>query len=257
MLSVAAGGGITADATGYLGGDGWESDFNETGLRGQSICNGHNAQNTAPKDGAGGGGTFRTAGNNCGAGGGGGGFGSAGAWEEFNTSCYDRGHRQNDNAGLVYGDAQLSDWLLGSGGGSGATGGTDGTSDDSGDGGQGGGLLVIYANTLQLNGEITSRGQDGEISPTITDTGNGGGGSGGTLFVSARTLTGSGSFSVAGGDGPAAQSAANSAGGDGGEGRLRIDFQQVGGFDWGTPEADAILDGFVTGGPGHTEPYLQ
>jgi hypothetical protein len=255
-LTVAAGASINADGAGSLGGVGWSSDWHEDGRRGQSICNGHNSQTTNEKEGGGGGGLRSNPGSDdCGQGGGGGGYGQGGDWEEFETGCYNIGHRGVDNGGLTYGDAQLTNWYLGSGGGSGAT---DEHSGWSGSGGDGGGLLLIYADTLALNGEISAKGEAGFPAPTdFTDSGNGGGGSGGSLFISSKTLTGTGTLSVAGGPGAPSQGTWNAPGANGGQGRLRLDFQNAGGFDWGTTEATVWLENLVPGGPGHTEPHLQ
>ena len=85
-------------------------------------------------------------------------------------------------------------------------------------GGDGGGVIIIEAADIQLDGSIESRGQ----SPAVVGGVARGGGSGGFISILAAHITGSGSISAAGGDGTAAPGnggailATNGGGGAGG-----------------------------------------
>jgi hypothetical protein len=143
--------------------------------------------------------------------------------------------------------------LLGSGGGAGAT---DNHSNTSGRGGRGGGIALLFARVLDVDGTLSVGGGSGVV-PTVTgDSGNGGGGAGGSLRVVVDQLQGGGGIRVTGGDGPAAAQVWNSPGGDGSAGRARIDFNSAGGNAWGTIEADAFVEGLLPGGLGHSERYV-
>lgn len=97
------------------------------------------------------------------------------------------------NGGKAYGSV-LSPMHLGSGGGNG-----------QGTGGSGGGYLVWkISKYLELNGELTANGKNGE-GP------NSGGGSGGSILIETTNMTGHGRISVKGGQG-----AGNGGGGSGG-----------------------------------------
>ncbi len=100
--------------------------------------------------------------------------------------------------GDTYGDAQLSTWHLGSGGGGGAPDiepDGDDTDNVSGSGGAGGGLVTIFAReSLEVSGSLSARGargsdgqsQEGRDSDGIPiggEVGGGGGGSGGQIML--------------------------------------------------------------------------
>lgn len=72
---------------------------------------------------------------------------------------------------------------------------------NTGTGGAGGGIVIIDAGAMILNGVILSSGAMGRPVPTGTTAAGGGGGSGGGIFVTAGTFSGSGSVDVQGGRG--------------------------------------------------------
>src|SRR5262249_23050508 len=88
-----------------------------------------------------------------------------------------------------------------------------------GAGGQSGGIVVLLANHVVLNGSIAANGTSG--LPATFPAGGGGGGSGGSVFVRARTASLSpNSISAVGGSGGAG--AGN--GGSGAAGRIRVEY---------------------------------
>jgi hypothetical protein len=87
------------------------------------------------------------------------------------------------------------------------------------EGGAGGGVIVIEADTLLLDGSITADGDDGEADVSSSA----GGGAGGTIRIKVGALSGSGSLSASGGSAlPTAGGYEN--GGGGGGGRIVIDI---------------------------------
>ena len=132
--------------------------------------------------------------------GGGGGFGTPG----------DDGTAENGSAvtsgGDTYGDDELFELFLGSGGGGGSP---DKEADGnhinnySGSGGNGGGIVLISAGgTFTINGFILADGDDGDdaYSPWYStgENGGGGAGSGGTIYLAAPNLTINGTVSAEG-----------------------------------------------------------
>lgn len=87
--------------------------------------------------------------------------------------------------GLIYG-SEAAPVQLGSGGGA-------GNGSTAMDGGAGGGVVIINAEELELNGVITA---DGNTGPTTT---SGGGGSGGSVLLEVGTFSGAGSLTANGG----------------------------------------------------------
>ena len=142
-------------------------------------------------DGPGGGGAGDT-GHPSGFGGAGAGYGGngGGGWGTGNQgSC-----------GTTYGDENNAGQWMGSGGGTGTSSGSHG--------GNGGGIIVLNAENITIEGSITS---DGSIG-----SGRGGGGSGGGINITADKLTISGHISTDGSNG------GNDAFGSGGGGGGRI-----------------------------------
>ncbi|MDP3543052.1 MAG: fibronectin type III domain-containing protein [Elusimicrobiota bacterium] len=76
-----------------------------------------------------------------------------------------------------------------------------GGSGNTGVGGAGGGIVIIDAGTMALDGVIISSGAQGQPVPTGTIAAGGGGGSGGGVFITAGTFSGTGSIDVQGGRG--------------------------------------------------------
>ena len=93
----------------------------------------------------------------------------------------------------------------GAGGGSGDADGYGGCAASSRVGASGGGVLVIFAKNIVMNGDITAKGGNGVNAygcgcggPT---RGGSGGGGGGHIFLAYKTKTGSGIIDVSGGNG--------------------------------------------------------
>jgi hypothetical protein len=98
-----------------------------------------------------------------------------------------------------------------------------------GHGGAGGGAVDVIAGTLQLDGQIVSRGE--------ARTGDSGAsGAGGSVLVQAATLAGAGLIDVSGGIGDGS----NTGGGPGGGGRVALYVTTLQGFD---PTAQVIAPG--------------
>lgn len=135
-------------------------------------------------------------------GGGGGGYAGMGGIGGYN------GAPVADHAisGAVYGSISLP-LELGSGGGN--TGGLIG--------GAGGGRLAITAGTMQVDGRISSNGQDGAVQPLSMAAG---GGSGGTIVLTATNVHGAGNVSANGGS----SLPPGRVGGGGGGGRIVVAY---------------------------------
>ncbi|MDZ4697992.1 MAG: hypothetical protein SGI86_22865, partial [Deltaproteobacteria bacterium] len=105
-------------------------------------------------------------------------------------------------------------------------------------GGNGGGIVVIFAETVDAKGFIWSRGQEGSTNLNCAEkgSGGGGGGAGGTVWLSAPKVDlVIEVFNVTGGSG------ACNGGGDGGFGRVRVDYKTAGSFVYDTDDAEDIL----------------
>jgi hypothetical protein len=195
--------GVTADNTGFsAGGGGGGSGTTASGGAGGNAANpataGATGSGTNPGVGGavgsgattatGGGGSASTAGSG-GAGGGGG----------------------------IYGDSNLNQMFLGSGGGAG---GADGTAGKAG--GAGGGIVYIAAGTITdtSTGTVASNGAAGTAA--ASDLGAGGGGSGGSVRLIGDAVTlGTNLVSAKGGAGGAVATTAGG-GGEGGVGRIAV-----------------------------------
>jgi hypothetical protein len=135
-------------------------------------------------------------------GGGGGGFGGGGG----------TGGR-GGAGGAVYGDANLTTMMLGSGGG-------NNSSADNLGGIGGGAIKLDITNALTVNGRLSVNGTSDGPEPTVRTTG---GGSGGSLYINAGALTGSGEVQANGGNGGVASLGRTLFdGGGGGGGRIVI-----------------------------------
>lgn len=164
-------------------------------------------------------------------GGHGGSYGTAGAlgWSAYYVA-------PGQQRAPTYGDTELVQLHLGSGGGGGSNaynGGGITQAPGAGVGGNGGGIVFIRAATLQSSGIIAANGGNGTFGHylgyacTVINGGGGGGGSGGSVL----TVAGAGSVgstSATGGSGGSSVATCYGnwsgppRGGDGGEGRLKV-----------------------------------
>ena len=245
-VSVASGGTVTVSGLGYVGGD-TGAALNDDAYQGESYLglgdggyNGgpYNEANGAYSANGGGGGANVT-------GGGGNHAGGATAGDSWNGGGYTA-----PAAGGTYGSAALDTLFFGSGGGGVWNGGTDTTGENPGPGGSGGGILVVGAATLDLDGaggvaadgDATSRWASG------TWTYGAAGGAGGSIHLLADAVDLAADSVVA--EGGLGQASYIRAGGDGGVGRIRVDCTTCNGAVQGTATADSALDSACTPNPG-------
>ncbi len=231
-VTIETGGVVDVSASGFRGG---KLSLNTscpgagvTGFDGESVAGTGDQDNGAN----GGGGGAGQLGSTQGSAAGGGSYGTKGGPGNSVGNGNNPGQPGN-----VYGDAQLTDLLLGSGGGTGGMDGNGTCPRQTGPGGNGGGALRIVAKTISINGEVRADGQDGTASKCNSgscgsaDDGGSGGGSGGSVHLRAQTLTVAGLVSAAGGqpgnghhDTSSTSGQANVyRGGPGGNGRIRLD----------------------------------
>jgi len=149
-------------------------------------------------------------------GGGGGGYGGDGG------KGGDNGKKQGGRGGTTYGkDTNPIERGM-----NGAKGGGAEDTDPRGapgTGGSGGGVIIIDANKLILNGKIESDGADGGYGTPSKGTAGGGGGSGGSVYLTTKNLLHNGLITADGGNGgDDLGSPENSDGGGGGAGGGRI-----------------------------------
>ncbi|XP_065840055.1 uncharacterized protein [Oscarella lobularis] len=215
---------LTAKGAGYKGGE-QSTKSNSSGKQGESFQSVGKTTSTANEGGGGGGPRY-------GKPGGGGGYGTAGQ----------PGFSDGGEGGHSYGTVNLRILHLGSGGGSGSNyanasvSGEDSISDgrvstsvlDSGRGGNGGGALLLDArNRIQVTGQVSANGGDGEdgyLDRNSQGSGAGGGGAGGSIYLRGLEINvNDGRVTAFGGRGGCG---ALGFGGDGGSGRIRIDFDK-------------------------------
>ncbi len=156
--------------------------------------------------------------------------------------------------GLEYGDADLSTWFLGSGGGGVWNGGDNNAGEDPGPGGDGAGLLYVGAASVDVAGTagLSAIGQTTYHWAWGSWTYGAGGGSGGTIHLEADAVVlAADAVDATGGFG---ETTHVRLGGDGGVGRIRIDCGTCNGFAHGTPEADDALNAGAEPDPGFTAP---
>ena len=126
--------------------------------------------------------------------------------------------------GGSYGIADLSKLMLGSGGGAGGSGERDNTQWFAGGaGGNGGGIIYIASDSISVNGDLQSNGNNGGTGTYYNGTGGsggGGGGAGGSIKLLGRIVTIGNSKTTANyGSGG---SNSNFSGGNGGSGRIAL-----------------------------------
>ena len=144
----------------------------------------------------------------------GGGYGTAGTDGEDNTAT------DRTQGGSTYGDAALTKLFLGSGGGAGDEQYQNGTylSD-------GGGIIAIFATTLDIYGSILCNGVQGDRSGQFQD----GSGAGGSILLHAGNIyTRSSTFTATGGPAKKTNQPASYYGGAGGDGRIAIHYATLG-----------------------------
>lgn len=224
-VSVNNGGIISADSKGYRGISHTTFYRLYNGAQGEGIygqgytggsSNGSNGSwNNANGNGGGGGTGLQDAG-----GAGGGSYGTAGV-----NGAANGGHN-GGTAGSVIGSSSLSLLYLG---GAGGEGGSDEDGGSPGGGGHGGGIIFISANSLSVNGVITSAGANGG-NGNNTGGGSGcgmaggGGGAGGTIYLSLNSFSGTGTNVTAPAGAAGLNNGCGGNGGNGGTGRIRIDM---------------------------------
>ena len=150
----------------------------------------HPAPSNKPNFGGGGGGL-----SNCnvyacktqmfGAGGGGASYATLGVAGKNNGS-----QQKGGLPGLSYGQPNLAQLFLGSGGGAGV-GGHSGPGSGT-TGGRGGGLVWLWGPVIEITGSVLANGQKGGENANCNSShgsGSGGGGSGGSIYLSGKTVT--------------------------------------------------------------------
>ena len=202
-------------------------------MTGTSTFSVQDANGFGGNNGSGGGGGTR--GQDCAAGGGGsyGTIGTTGATGTLGV-CIVNGKHGGGLPGALAGMPDLNQTILLGGGG--GEGGPDEDGTHPGPGGNGGGMIVIYADSLTVNGttgSLVASGLDGGDGANVfalcggggAGMGNGGGGAGGAIRITTAGTTdlGSGRVSAAGGNGARAGSCgASYPGGAGGLGRIHV-----------------------------------
>ncbi|MFC1654160.1 hypothetical protein ACFL1M_04970, partial [Patescibacteria group bacterium] len=192
--------------------------------------------------GGGGGGSAADGDGSHAAGGGGGGYGAAGnggqsgvnSGSNGGTNSSGNGGNGSDVGGTTYsgggggggtyGDTNLDQLFMGSGG---AAGGVANSTVSSGAGGDGGGIVYIAANSIAVNGTLSTDGGDGGNGVNTTwDPGAGGGGAGGSVKmignqVGMGNTNSSGDYKTRAYGGTRGTTPAYD-GGDGGVGRIAV-----------------------------------
>ncbi|MGE3547537.1 MAG: hypothetical protein AB7L28_26665 [Kofleriaceae bacterium] len=128
------------------------------------------------------------------------------------------------------------------GGTNGTAGGVGGDGGTGGDGGRGGGIIIVHATVIQLEGRITARGAAGAAGTAGTDGGTGGTGG---LAGPYTSCLGSNAYGGRGGGGQGADGGAGGNGGAGGGGGvIELDAFTI------MAGGDALASGGAGGDPG-------
>ncbi|TNF25535.1 MAG: hypothetical protein EP329_22940 [Deltaproteobacteria bacterium] len=208
-VDVQVGGAISADQLGFKGG----LSLTKTGIvaGGESYAGDGGIASTAANEGGGGGGW-----HNPGLWSGGGGGASYGTLGENGSCDQPSGCGQ---AGLGYGDAQLSKLYLGSGGG----GGSENDVTTTGRGGNGAGAIVLFAADLLVSGSVHATGETGHHDNNTASNDGGGSGSGGSVYLRVDTADlGTNLVTAAGGPRTVGVAFPESWGGAAGAGRIAV-----------------------------------
>jgi parallel beta-helix repeat protein len=198
-VNVNTGGVITATGKGYRGPD--RQIDNNNGIQGESIL-GLGSQTKAANANGGAGG------NHAYDGGGGGGYGTAG-----------QNGNNNSPGGIAIGDSLMNRLYFGGAGGTGGD--NDNNNATNPNGGFGGGIIAIYAHTMDAR-NIQNNGTAGKPSGGSND-GGAGGGAGGSVLINTINLTIDTLF-VNGGHG---YKGTSYHGGNGGLGRIRLNYNNL------------------------------
>lgn len=224
-LTINSGGMISSTGKGYRGISHAAIYRNYNGAQGEGIygqgftgaaSNGSNGSwNNANGNGGGGGTGTQDAG-----GGAGGSYGTAG------SSAGASGSHNGGTAGITVGNNAMTGLFMG---GAGGEGGADEDGALPGYGGNGGGIIYFVANSVSLNGSITSNGNNGgDGSNTGGGWGcgmaGGGGGAGGSIHFGTNGFSGTGSNITATGANGGTNNGCGAVGANGGNGRIRIDM---------------------------------
>ena len=248
-VSVASGGLISVSELGYAGGE-TGTNFNDDAYQGESLAGlgdggyaggPYNEANGAYAANLGGGGANVT-------GGGGNHAGGATDGESWNGGGYTA-----PAAGSTYGVADLSTLFFGSGGGGVWNGGTNAVGEDPGPGGDGGGIVLIGAALVQLDGAAALTADGGSTSHWAQGTWTYGaaGGAGGSIFIVADEVDLAADSVLA--EGGLGQASYIRAGGDGGDGRIRIDCSTCNSASQGSSAADSQLAAACAPDPGENQ----
>lgn len=140
--------------------------------------------------------------------------------------------------GTLDGNAALTTMVMGGGGGGGQSGGSDNT-----DGAPGGGIILPWARTLTVTGNILANGETAATSPTNR---SGSGGAGGSILIKAQTASlGTAIITAIGGFKGGGAFSNNT---DGSAGRIHMDYLTS--FTGTTsPTIDTALDGTLADTP--------
>ncbi len=228
VVTVDSGGTISADELGYWAGE-TGTAYNNDAFQGESYA-GEGDGNLPPSGGYYGNWAAGYYENNYGGGGamitGGGGNYGGGATE---GASWTGGSYPEAEAGDTYGDVALSDLFMGSGGAGVWYGGSS-----PGPGGDGAGIVFIAANEIVASDSAAISAIGGTTTnwATGTWTYGAGGGAGGSIWLVADTLSlGSDSVDATGGFG---EDTHIRVGGDGGYGRVRLDYNVLNGYAYGS-----------------------
>ncbi|MCD4666718.1 hypothetical protein K8R47_02825 [archaeon] len=221
--TVTVNGNIDVNGVGFRGGIAQTTNDHD-GYWGESFSNIYIEDlDQSGNNGGGAGGRYGTDGVTWGGGGTGGGYGTDGVRLAggHGTYCPALSNTGFYDGGSTYGSANLNKIYFGSGGGSGGK----QSSGSVGIGGNGGGIIMIYASDIDIQGNVRSNGNNGgSASPA---DGCGAGGSGGSIYIKKDSITGQELVTVNGGSGytsssnPCGSSTCPSS--HGGEGRINIE----------------------------------
>lgn len=213
LINIASGTIIDATGAGFRAGSSVTSSAS-SGKQGEgTVGAGDTSALTANGNGGGGGGAFLgpTGGGGCGAGGGNGTVGAP---------SFTAGTSGSSVGGSVVGNSALTEIAMGGGGGSGGT--RFGSPEYSGAGGRGGGIIILFARKIIVNGQILAKGVAGN-GPSRDGQGAGGGGAGGSILIRSVSATiGTDLIDARGGAGGITPGDQED-GGAGGNGRIRIE----------------------------------
>lgn len=204
-VTVELGGKITATGIGFSGGAG-DTTSNGRGDTGEGLGGGQGGASPGSRGSLG----------SAGGGGGGGGHGTAGLSGETGGGS---SSSAGGAGGVSYGSASATSLTIGSGGGGGGFGYPYGSGTQSGSrGGDGGGIVVISAKTITIDGEISANGENG-VNGGGWGAG-GGGGAGGTTYLTAASFSGLSNVAASGSSGGSGGTYGGS-GGNGGNGYMK------------------------------------